>query len=285
MQTRLQACRPSWLKLSGAHVLGLVEPAFKQGWLVRRHRQNDTPSAVAHATLFDISICSVNYLVVSNLALCCTIWHACRALPRLRQISIHAVPLTAGLAVALASGPRVEAVHLEPSNGLETFPAGVWEPLAQLGNRLNSMHLTVRMPGLRRAADPPMRYLLPAGLLALTGLGRLDMVLITADAFPATRLAGLEQTPLHTLVTDGGTPDEVWSCMQLTELHAHNDLIAMPATGHGTLPPLRTLDLDGWHARGFPAVLCGLSCLTQLTLSYFTFLPGAGLPPEVSQLR
>lgn len=69
------------------------------------------------------------------------------------------------------------------------------------------------------------------------------------------------------------------------ELHAHNDLIAMPATGHGTLPPLRTLDLDGWHARGFPAVLCGLSCLTQLTLSYFTFLPGAGLPPEVSQLR
>lgn len=216
-----------------------------------------------------------------------TLNNCCRAMPRLREVGLHGPPLTEALASALASRPRIEAVHLSPSGVLDLPPEGAWEPLAQLGRRLKSLHLIVCMGALGRATDPPTRHQLPPGLLALTGLGRLDMLLIAHDTYPRTRLGGLEQTPLCTLQTDGGTPIEVWSCRQLSELHALNDPIAMPAASHGALPPLRTLELDCWQAgsRGFPAVLCRLSLLTELSLRSCNFGLNAGLPPEFSQLR
>lgn len=208
-------------------------------------------------------------------------------MPELREAEIIGVPLTEALAGALASRPHIAAVNLDPANDLEALPEGVWPPLAELGGRLRSLNLIAWMAALDLTADGPPGRRLPAGLLSLTGLGRLDMLLIGHDSYPRLRLAGLEQMPLHTLQTDGGTPVEVWSCTQLSRLHALNNPIAMPAAGAGVLPPLRSLELMCWRpsSHGFPAVLCGLSCLTELSLHSCAFPPGAGLPPEMSQLR
>lgn len=203
-------------------------------------------------------------------------------MPLLREVSIQGVELTPDLASALASRPQIDAVHLHPANGLEHMAEGIWKPLGQLGGRLKSLFLMVWIAALPHAPDPPA---LPAGLLALTGLGRLDMLLMEFDAFSQPRLVGLERTPLHTLHTDGGTPVEAWSCMQLSELDALNDPIAMPRAGQGALPPLCTLDLSCWTASSFPAALCGLSRLTELSLYNCNFMSSAMLPSEVSQLR
>lgn len=202
----------------------------------------------------------------------------------LREADVHGVPLTPELASALASRPLIEAVHLSPANGLEHVSEGVWGPLAALGSRLKSLYLTVWMAALEHAPDPPMQHQLPPGLVALTGLGRLDMLLMGYDAFPRALLGGLERTPLHTLHTDGGTPAQAWSCMQLSELHALNNPIAMPRAGQA-LAPLCTLDLSSWTASRLPAALCGLSCLTGLSLSSCNFTASATLPSEMSQLR
>ncbi|PRW34084.1 leucine rich repeat [Chlorella sorokiniana] len=204
------------------------------------------------------------------------------AMPCLRTVDFYGVLLTAELAAALAGGPLIEAVDLSPENGLEHIPQGVWEPLALLGSRLKSLHLVVYMAASDR--DPDGAHQLPPGLLVLTGLGRLDMLLIGHDAFPRSVLPGLERLPLHTLTTDGGTPVEVWSCMQLSELRALNNPIVMLPADHGTLPPLRSLELICWHSGGFPAILCGLSRLTALSLYGCQFPSGAALPRQVSQL-
>ena len=214
-------------------------------------------------------------------------------MPELREVVLDGVPLTPALATALASRPHVEAVQLGSATSLEELLEGVWPPLAELGERLLSLNLNVSMGMLPLAAEVA-GHQLPPGLLALTGLGRLDMLLMGHDmllmghgALSRMHLPGLDRLPLHTLQTDRGTPAEVWRCSQLTQLSALNDPIAMPAAGQGGLPPLLSLDLTYWRpaSHGFPTALRGLSRLETLSLHSCRFPPGTGLPAEFSQLR
>lgn len=245
--------------------------------------------------------------------------------------------LTEELASALASRPHIEAVHLSPANYVDSFGQGVWGALARLGYRLKSLHLNVCMTDLDLSLDAPVRRQLPPGLLALTGLGSLDMVLLGHDHEHGAMLGVLQQTPLRSLETDGCTPMEVrcgmrhrhglpsclqllalqapalllsapltsrqlphfchtiatpitpcqvWRCMQLTSLYALDDPIAMPEANHGALPPLRELEIRCRHNNEpFPAVLCGLSRLTMLSLIHCTLSENSGLPPEILKLR
>ncbi|KAL4436983.1 hypothetical protein ABPG75_004122 [Micractinium tetrahymenae] len=204
---------------------------------------------------------------------------------RLRQLSLWEVPITAELAVAIASLPALESVALW---AVRDPPAeAAWPHLAQLGARFKLLDMTAFMTDLPRNAEGI--HQMPPGLLACTGLGQLDLCLIPWDAFPSTRLAGLTALPaLRSMNTDGGVPREAWTCRGLTCLQTLNNPVAMPSLSlpPSQLAPLRELGLSCWDSGGrpFPEKLCHLSALESLTLSHCRLPPVGALQPQISQL-
>ena len=209
------------------------------------------------------------------------------ALPRLRRVNLSGISLEPELAAALADLPQLESAGLSSMPGLPEEAA--WPPLARMGTRLQRLDFPLYADYL------PMRdgiFHIPDGMLALTGLGELDIQLTMPleGGFLAHRLGGLDALPaLHTLTTDCGAPQEVWTCPGLTYLHIQGPSAALPAPGYaGQLSPLRELELHRClvdDAAGFPEVLCQLSGLTRLEMSECTLRPQAALPPHFSQLR
>jgi len=127
---------------------------------------------------------------------------------------VDAVPLTAELAAALAGLPLLERASWGSIN-LPAANSGVWEPLAQLGTRLESLESTIWERALPFGAEGLRQ--LPPGLLALTELGSMDaMIIQDNDIGTDASIPGLNRLPLRRVYTDCGAPIEVWTCPKLS---------------------------------------------------------------------
>jgi len=76
---------------------------------------------------------------------------ACRQLPRLRCVSVDAVPLTADPAAVLAGLPLLQRASWGGIQ-LPAADSGVWEHLARLGTRLEHLDTAIRETELPRNA-------------------------------------------------------------------------------------------------------------------------------------
>jgi hypothetical protein len=131
-----------------------------------------------------------------------------------------------------------------------------------MGTRLQ--HLDFPLVADEFAEELPLRdgmFHVPEGLLALTGLGELHLFLSmdVGEGLSPHRMGGLDGLrALRTLTTDGGAPQEAWTCPGLTRLGILGPHLELPAPGYaGQLSPLRELALDRCLSNddGFPEVL------------------------------
>ncbi|KAL4436984.1 hypothetical protein ABPG75_004123 [Micractinium tetrahymenae] len=177
-----------------------------------------------------------------------------KGLPSLRQLSLLEVPVSTGLAAALAGLPGLHTVRLEALRGPP--PSAARPHLARLGTRLESLFFWFPRDGSPVDADGICTV--PPGLLACTGLGHLAMVLASDNGWPHARLAGLDLLPaLHEVHAHGGVPREVWTCPGLASLHVEGNPVGLPAA---SLPASQLALLTELHLSGWDSV-CQLSAL------------------------
>lgn len=131
--------------------------------------------------------------------------NCCRGMPCLRQLDLFGVLLTRDLGSTIIGLGHIADVRLNLA--FNTHYEDAWGLLAQLGGRLSCLGLVLDWMGLEPAGDPPPdedeeleELRLPAGLLALTQLGRFDLQLLE---FGGTRVEGLERMPLQRFDTNG----------------------------------------------------------------------------------